>query len=83
MRPLKGITYDQERNATRTPRRNSSGRITPETALRLERCFGGDAQSWMNLQTIYGRKIAKKAKAKIIMKEVEVMASDGRFALGA
>ena len=57
--------------------------ITPETALRLERCFGGDAQSWMNLQTIYDLKIAEKAKAKIIMKEVEVMANDGRFALGA
>ena len=57
--------------------------ITPETALRLERCFGGDAQSWMNLQTIYDLKIAEKAKAKIILKEVEVMTNDGRFALGA
>ena len=57
--------------------------ITPETALRLERCFGGDAQSWMNLQTIYDLKIAEKEKAKIIMKEVEVMANDGRFSLGA
>ena len=57
--------------------------ITPETALRLERCFGGDAQSWMNLQTIYDLKIAEKAKAKIILKEVEVMAIDGRFAVGA
>lgn len=59
--------------------------ITPETALRLERCFGGDAQSWMNLQTMYDLKIAEKAKSKIIMKEVEVMftANDERFALGA
>lgn len=60
--------------------------ITPETALRLERCFGGDAQSWMNLQTMYDLKIAEKAmaKAKAILKEVEVMAnSDERFALGA
>lgn len=57
--------------------------ITPETALRLERCFGGDAQSWMNLQTIYDLKVAEKAKAKIIMKEVEVMVNDGRFALDA
>ena len=44
--------------------------ITPETALRRERCFGGDAQTWMNLQTIYDLKIAEKAEAKIIMKEV-------------
>ena len=57
--------------------------ITPETALRLERCFGGDAQSWMNLQTMYDLKIA--GKAKVIMKEVEVviMANDERFKFGA
>ena len=57
--------------------------ITPETALRLERCFGGDAQSWMNLQTMYDLKIAEKAKAKAIMKEVEVMSNHEGFALGA
>ena len=57
--------------------------ITPETALRLERCFGGDAQSWMNLQTMYDLKIAEKAKAKIILKEVEVMTHTERFAFGA
>lgn len=28
-------------------------RITPDTALRLARYFGGDAQSWLNLQTRY------------------------------
>lgn len=27
--------------------------ITADTALRLARYFGGDAQSWLNLQTIY------------------------------
>jgi addiction module HigA family antidote len=27
--------------------------ITPDTALRLARYFGGDAQSWLNLQTRY------------------------------
>ena len=57
--------------------------ITPETALRLERCFGGDARSWMNLQTMYDLKIAEKAKAKIIMKEVEVMTNAEGFAIGA
>ena len=57
--------------------------ITPETALRLERCFGGDAQSWMNLQTMYDLKIVEKAKAKTIMKEVEVLSNDQRFAFGA
>ncbi len=27
--------------------------ITPDTALRLARYFGGDAQSWLNLQVAY------------------------------
>jgi len=27
--------------------------VTADTALRLTHCFGGDAQSWLNLQTIY------------------------------
>ena len=27
--------------------------ITADTALRLSRAFGGDAQSWLNLQTAY------------------------------
>ena len=27
--------------------------ITPDTALRLAQYFGGDAQSWLNLQTRY------------------------------
>lgn len=57
--------------------------ITPETALRLERCFGGDAQSWMNLQTMYDLKIAEKAKAKIIMKEVEAISHGERFVFRA
>ena len=32
--------------------------ITPDTALRLARYFGGDAQSWLNLQTTYEVKLA-------------------------
>lgn len=31
--------------------------ITADTALRLARYFGGDAQSWMNLQSAYDLKI--------------------------
>ena len=27
--------------------------VTADTALRLSRAFGGDAQSWLNLQTAY------------------------------
>lgn len=59
--------------------------ITPETALRLARFFGGDAESWMNLQTTYDLKIAEKAVAKRIQKEVVPLsaAEDERFALAA
>ena len=32
--------------------------VTPDTALRLARYFGGDAQSWLNLQSAYDLKIA-------------------------
>ena len=34
--------------------------ISPDTALRLSRFFGGDAQSWLNLQAAYDLKIAEK-----------------------
>jgi plasmid maintenance system antidote protein VapI len=55
--------------------------------LRLARFFGGDAQSWMNLQVAYDLKLAEKAVAKQIAKEVPTMAelarTDKRFALGA
>ncbi|MBK1642952.1 addiction module antidote protein, HigA family [Chromatium okenii] len=33
--------------------------VTPDTALRLARYFGGDAQSWLNLQTSYDLKLAE------------------------
>jgi addiction module HigA family antidote len=38
--------------------RGSRG-ITPNTALRLARYFGGDAQSWLNLQQSYDLKIVE------------------------
>ena len=33
--------------------------ITADTALRLSRFFGGDAQSWRNLQTAYDLRVAE------------------------
>jgi addiction module HigA family antidote len=67
---------------------NEKRGITPETALRLAVCFGGDAQSWMNLQTMYDLKIAQKETMKKILKEVTPLngtnaAGDERFALAA
>jgi antitoxin HigA-1 len=45
--------------------------ITPDTAMRLARYFGGDAQSWMNLQTTYDLKIAEREHGKEIGREVK------------
>jgi addiction module HigA family antidote len=47
-----------------TPRINDVVRerrsITPDTAMRLARYFGGDARSWLNLQTAYDLRVAEK-----------------------
>ena len=37
--------------------------ITADTALRLSRFFGGDAQSWLNLQTAYDLRVAELDEA--------------------
>jgi antitoxin HigA-1 len=48
--------------------------VTADTALRLTRCFGGDAQTWLNLQAIYDLRIAELESAKAINAEVEPLA---------
>ena len=45
--------------------------VTPDTALRLARYFGGDAQSWLNLQQSYDLKVTQKQKFKQIEAEIE------------
>ena len=49
--------------------------VTLDTALRLARYFGGDAQSWLNLQNAYDLKQAQKELAPKISKEVVPMAA--------
>lgn len=44
--------------------------VTADTALRLERYFGSEAQGWLNLQTAYDLRIAEKAVGKSIDKQV-------------
>ncbi|HGG60049.1 MAG TPA: addiction module antidote protein, HigA family [Gammaproteobacteria bacterium] len=44
--------------------------VTPDTALRLARYFGGDARSWLNLQAEYDLKMTEAAKARDIEREV-------------
>ena len=49
--------------------------ITVDTAMRLVRFFGGDVQSWMNLQTAYEIKIAEATLADRIDQEVTPLAT--------
>ena len=44
--------------------------ITPDTALRLARYFGGDAQSWLNLQTAHDLRLAQLQRQEAIEREV-------------
>ncbi|MBG6074072.1 MULTISPECIES: HigA family addiction module antitoxin [unclassified Polaromonas] len=48
--------------------------VSADTALRLERYFGSDAQGWLNMQTAYDLKIAQKVSAKTIAKAIVPMA---------
>ena len=49
--------------------------ITVDTAMRLVRYFGGDVQSWMNLQTAFEVKVAQKVLDSKIDREVLPMGS--------
>ena len=45
--------------------------VSPDTAMRLARFFGGDARSWLNLQTAHDLRLTEIAKAKEIERTVE------------
>ena len=44
--------------------------VSADTAKRLARYFGGDARSWLNLQTAYDLRVAEIANAKRIKREI-------------
>lgn len=44
--------------------------ITADTALRLARYFGGDPQSWLNLQAAYDLRVTQRDRGKEIEEEV-------------
>ncbi len=48
--------------------------VSADTAMRLARYFGGDAHSWLNLQTIYDLRVAEIANTRKIEREVMPMA---------
>lgn len=45
--------------------------VTADTAMRLARLFGGDAQSWLNLQSAYDLRLAEISKAAAIREDVK------------
>jgi addiction module HigA family antidote len=49
--------------------------VSADTALRLAHFFGGDAQSWLNLQTQYDLRVAEIEKAGAIAREIEPLAA--------
>lgn len=44
--------------------------VTPDTAIRLARYFGGDAESWLNLQQTYDLQMALKEHGRDIEAEI-------------
>ena len=44
--------------------------VSADTALRLERYFGSEAQGWLNLQTAFDLKLVRKGAAKAIEKAI-------------
>ena len=48
--------------------------VSADTALRLERYFGSEAQGWLNLQAAYDLRVAEKLSAKVIFKEISPLA---------
>jgi addiction module HigA family antidote len=51
---------------------NGKRAISAETALRLGRYFGNDAQFWMNLQAQYDLAVAERELGRRVAKEVAV-----------
>jgi addiction module HigA family antidote len=49
--------------------------VTPDTALRLARYFGGDAESWMNLQVAFELRKAEIKSGDKIRKDIEPRAA--------
>ena len=49
--------------------------LSPDTALRLAKYFGGDAQSWLNIQSAYDLKKTEIESGSLIDTEVLPMAS--------
>ena len=49
--------------------------VTADTALRLARYFGGDAQSWLNLQSTFDLRTAEQAVGTTIEQKIRPRAA--------
>lgn len=49
--------------------------VTADTALRLSRYFGGDAQSWMNLQATYDLRKVDVERGRTIKNDIDPRAA--------
>ena len=56
---------------------NGKGGISPEMAIRLEKAFGGSADTWLALQTAYDLAQAKKMARNITVKRYVVRQRPG------
>lgn len=48
--------------------------VSADTALRLERYFGSEAQGWLNLQTAYDLRMAEISAGKAIARSITPLA---------
>lgn len=49
---------------------NGKAGISPEMAIRLDKAFGGGAETWLRLQTAYDLSVAMKDAGRIDVKRV-------------
>ncbi len=76
MKPL-GLSAHGLAAALRVPATRISGivhcrrAVTPDTALRLARYFGTDAQSWLNMQQAHDLSVAEAEVGAVIAEEVK------------
>jgi antitoxin HigA-1 len=75
LKPL-GVTQYRLAKSIRVPQRRigeivaGKRSITADTALRLARFFGTDAQSWINLQAYYDLEVAREKLGPRLQKEI-------------
>lgn len=54
---------------------NGNRAITADTALRLARYFGTSAELWLNLQSDYDLRLARREKEALILRQVKPRAA--------